>query len=241
MRLPKVLGVTNGNEMHRDPLTHVSQSDTPDAVTVARAEAGRAVRDLGHALVGHYAPIDLVDRVATTLDGLTAELSVGARRTRGDASREGRWDTAPADGAVMNDYDERPISGRASPWGLDLVVRRDGDEVVATCTLRAAHEGAPTRSHGGIVAAMFDDVYGFVLTMHQQPAFTGELSVRYEAGTPIGVPLECRVRLAERQGRKLFMTGELTAAGAVVARSKATFIAIDPEHFERISREGSAG
>ena len=156
--------------MHRDPLTHVSQSDDPDAATVARAEAGRAVRDIGHALVGHHAPLELVQRVTSHLDALTAELSEGVARSRADASREGKWDNPPADGEVMNEYDERPISGRASPWGLDLTVVRDGDEVVARCTLRAAHEGAPTRSHGGIVAAMFDDVYGFVLTMLRQPA-----------------------------------------------------------------------
>jgi hypothetical protein len=35
--------------------------------------------------------------------------------------------------------------------------------------------------------------------------------------------------LAERQGRKLFMTGELaTADGTVCVRATATFIAIDP-------------
>jgi acyl-coenzyme A thioesterase PaaI-like protein len=227
--------------MHRDLLTHVSQSDLPDAETTARAEAGRAVRDIGHALVGHHAPVELLEQVAQQLDELTTQLSVGAARSRADASREGRWDTPPADGEVMNEYDERPISGRASPWGLDLTVVRDGDEVVARCTLRSAHEGAPTRSHGGIVAAMFDDVYGFVLTIMRQPAFTGELSVRYVAGTPIGVPLECRVRLAEQVGRKLYMTGELTAAGSVVATSKATFIAIDPSVFEHVSRSGTGG
>jgi predicted thioesterase len=84
-------------------------------------------------------------------------------------------------------------------------------------------------------------VYGFVLTIMRQPAFTGELSVRYVAGTPIGVPLECRVRLAEQVGRKLYMTGELTAAGSVVATSKATFIAIDPSVFEHVSRSGTGG
>ena len=72
----------------------------------------------------------------------------------------------------MTSYDERPISGRASPWGLDLDIHREGDEVVAALTLRSAHEGAPGRSHGGIVAALFDDVYGFVLTILAQPAFT---------------------------------------------------------------------
>ncbi len=217
---------------HLDPLMHVAQPDHPDAVTEARARAGRAVRDVGHALVGHHAPITLLDELTATLDSLTAELSAGAERSRAETRRDGQWGNPPADGEQMTTYDERPISGRASPWGLDIEVHRDGDEAVATLTLRAGHEGAPGRSHGGIVAALFDDVYGFVLNILMQAGFTGELGIRYEAGVPIGAPLECRVRLAGRERRKLFMTGELTQPdGSVVARSTATFIAIDPEQF----------
>lgn len=138
----------------------------------------------------------------------------------------------------MSTYDERPVSGRSSPWGLDLEVRRQGDEVVAHVTFRAAHEGAPDRSHGGIVAALFDDVYGFVLALQRQPAFTGELSVRYEAPVPIGAPLECRVRMESAHGRKLYMVGELYDGDAVLARSKATFITIPRELFYTSSEQG---
>ncbi|MEI8239766.1 MAG: PaaI family thioesterase [Actinomycetota bacterium] len=218
---------------HLDPLTHVAQPDHPDAVADARARAGRAIRDVGHALVGHHAPIEMVDRVTAQLDALTSDLLLGASRSRAEASQVGEWDGPPKDGESLITYDERPVSGRASPWGLDLTVERQGDEIVTQVTLRAGHEGAPGRSHGGIVAALFDDVFGFVLTMLAQPAYTGEITVRYEAGTPIGVPLECRVRLAERSGRKLLMTGELRDGEQVVARSKATFIAIDREAFRR--------
>lgn len=222
---------------HLDPLTHVAQPDHPDQIAEARAAAGRAIRDVGHALVGHHAPIPVLDKVASSIGELAAELSGGSPRTRSEVRRDGEWATPPADGEVMTSYDERPISGRASPWGLDLVIRRDGDEVATTVTLRAAHEGAPGRSHGGIVAALFDDVYGFVLTMLAEPAFTGELGVRYEAGVPIGVPLECRVRLVERVGRKLYMTGELTVDGRVLARSTATFIVMSPEQFAQRTRQ----
>lgn len=218
---------------HLDPLVQVAQPDHPDAIAEARAAAGRAIRDLGHALVGHHAPIALLDEVTERLDHLTATLSGGDRRSRAESRRDGQWGEPPDDGAVMSTYDERPVSGRASPWGLDIEVRRDGDEAVCTVTLRAAHEGAPGRSHGGIVAALFDDVFGFVLAIMSTSAFTGELGIRYEAGVPIGVPLECRVRLVGRERRKLFMTGELTdtALGRVVARSTATFISIDRDQF----------
>jgi acyl-coenzyme A thioesterase PaaI-like protein len=219
------------DDAHLDPLVHVAQPDHPDAIAEARARAGRSIRDIGHALVGHHAPTTVLERLADTLDGLTAELEQGGPRWRAQVSTDGRWGEPPADGEEMTTYDERPVSGRASPWGLDLTVRRDGDEAVAVTTLRAAHEGAPGRSHGGIVAALFDDVFGFVLHLHGQPAFTGELTVRYQAGVPIGVPLECRVRLSERDGRKWRMTGELTAGGQVLATSRATFITIDRDAF----------
>jgi acyl-coenzyme A thioesterase PaaI-like protein len=216
---------------HVDPLVHVDQPDHPDAVAEARARAGRAVRDVGHALVGHDATIELIDRLTATLDGLTSELSAGAARQRATIRPSGDWTNDTEDGDVMTSFDERPVSGRSSPWGLDVVVVREGDEAVARCTLRSAHEGAPGRSHGGVVAALFDDVFGFVLTIHQQPAFTGEISVRYAAGVPIGRELECRVRLDERVGRKLLMSGELRDGDQVVATSRATFIAIDPSAF----------
>jgi acyl-coenzyme A thioesterase PaaI-like protein len=136
----------------------------------------------------------------------------------------------------MTSFDERPVSGRSSPYGLDIRVVRDGDEVVAHVTLQAAHEGAPGRSHGGIISALFDDVFGFILTIHSVPAFTGELTVRYEHGVPLHEPLECRVRLSERDGRKIHMAGELTGddgvGGRVVyTRSRAIFIAIDADAF----------
>jgi acyl-coenzyme A thioesterase PaaI-like protein len=216
---------------HVDPLVHLAQPDTPDRESDARAWAGKAVRDLGHALVGHRADLGLIDHISATLDDLTAQLVAAPTRQRGDHTPHGDWGNPAPEHVELTSFDERPVSGRASPWGLDLTVWREGDEILATCTLRAAHEGAPGRSHGGVVAALFDDVFGFLLTLVVEPAFTGELTVRYEAGVPIGVPLTCRVRITERVGRKILMTGELIADDAVVARSKATFITIAREQF----------
>ena len=222
------------SDAHLDPLVHVARDDHPDAVAEARAAAGRAVRDVGHALVGHHAPIELLDEMTAALDSLTSRLSTGDLRSRSEARRGGQFAEPVPDGSVMTSYDERPVSGRSSPWGLDIEVRRVERDAVATLTLRAAHEGAPTRSHGGVVAALFDDLYGFVLQIEGQTGFTGELSVRYEAGVPIGEPLACRVRLERQDGRKLFMTGELVvvATDEQLATSRATFITIDPSMFD---------
>jgi acyl-coenzyme A thioesterase PaaI-like protein len=210
-------------------------SDSSD-IEEARADAGQAIRDLGHALVGHVATTEQLEAATEDLQRLTTDFDTGTVRDRVIERPTGDWGPAPADGEEMTSFDERPVSGRSSPYGLDIRVVRDGDEVVAHVTLGAAHEGAPGRCHGGIISALFDDVFGFILTIHAVPAFTGELTVRYEQGVPLHQPLECRVRLSERDGRKIHMTGELTGDDGVgertvYTRSRAIFIAIDDDAF----------
>ncbi len=209
------------------------------AIEEARARAGRAIRDLGHAFIGRHATLEQIERLSAAVESITAELWPGAVRTRGEHRFATRQDTDLPQGRFETTFDDRPVSGRSSPWGLDLDLHRHGDEIEALVTLRAAHEGAPNRSHGGIVAALFDDVFGYVLGVIHQPAFTGDLYVRYAAPAPLHRSLSCRVRLDERVGRKLLMTGELTdvESGRQLATARATFIAVDPEAFARQTAE----
>ena len=97
--------------------------------------------------------------------------------------------------------------------------------------LRRAFEGAPGRAHGGIVAAVFDDVTGFVIGKLREPAFTGELTVRYVKPVPIETLLEMRARLVDRERRKLFITAECRDCGDLVATCKAIYITVDPARF----------
>jgi acyl-coenzyme A thioesterase PaaI-like protein len=205
----------------------------------ARAEAGYALRQLAHALVGREASLEDLRALTDDLDANRTRLTDQPVRSRLNIQEERDWTAVPADGEAMFSYDDRPISGRSAPWGLDLDVRRVGREAIATLTLDAAHEGAPGRSHGGVVAALFDDVFGFVIDIESDlPAFTGEITIRYERATPLHVPLECRVRMERREGRKLHFTGELTSdpidgsdERIVHARSRALFITVNPGTF----------
>jgi len=200
-------------------------ADGAAPVSEARVRAGRALREISHALVGRHADDALLDDVAATLALLTERLERGERRHRQPENFQQRHTEAlPADGEVFETYPDRPYSGTASPLGVDLRVVRRGDEVEAHFTLRPAHEGAPQRSHGGVVSAVFDDVFGFVLQLNQLPGFTGELTIRYEAGTPIGRPLVLRARMTSKEGRKIFMAGELMDGELRVASGKAIFI-----------------
>ncbi len=150
----------------------------PDELSEARARAGSAIRDIGHAFIGRHASLDQIERLADQLEALSAEFWPAEERVRTPTADDTERRQHPQ-GAFETNFDDRPISGRSSPWGLDAEFHRHGDEIEALVTLRAAHEGAPGRCHGGIVAALFDDVFGYVLDVISQPAFTGELTVRY--------------------------------------------------------------
>jgi acyl-coenzyme A thioesterase PaaI-like protein len=128
-------------------------------------------------------------------------------------------------------FEDRAVGGSANPTSLDLSVRFGEEDVVADVVLQRAFEGAPGRAHGGIVAAAFDDVTGFVIGRLQEPAFTGELTVRYLAPVPVDEALEIRARLDGRERRKLFISAELSAGGEVVATCHAIYIKVDPSRF----------
>ena len=201
-----------------------------------RARAAAALRRMGHALSAHDADPQLLERVAVAADRVTAELEATPPRTRDLLELKRRmFDVEVPDGEPVVHFDECFVSGPWNPLGIGIEVHREGDEAVAAVRLGAAFEGAPGRSHGGIVAAIFDDVLGYLLTLENTPGFTGELTVRYHAPTPIHQPLEFRARLEHREGRKLRTTAEARVAdgpdAAVVASAEAVFIAVDPASF----------
>lgn len=98
-------------------------------------------------------------------------------------------------------------------------------EVHARCTFSAAHAGSPSRVHGGVVTIVLDEVLGMAATVAGASGMTAELTVRFRAGTPIGVPLDAAARFTHHQGRKSYATGEIRADDVVTAEATALFIA----------------
>lgn len=217
----------------------------------ARDRAAAALRRLGHALVDRDADPALLDRIAELAHRTAATVEAGAARDRPIQLLKRRmWEQPPPSGERMRHFEECIVSGSANPMGAAIEVRREGDEAVADFTLGAAFEGAPQRAHGGVIAAVLDDVMGYVLSILRTPAYTGRLTVHYRAPAPLRVPLTARARLVGRDGRKLHLAAEirptrLTADavtrvaprpvrdGGVVAEGEGVFILIHKEQLDR--------
>ncbi|MCP3857601.1 MAG: PaaI family thioesterase [Actinomycetia bacterium] len=201
----------------------------------ARIRLANAIRAVSHGVIEHDPDPDLLHRLAATLEMAVPDIEVTPPRDRLLVSWEQRLDSnPPAQGESLSSGLLRPVYGPANPFGLPYEPRVDGHDAVTTVTLGAAHEGAPGRSHGGIVAALFDDLFGFVLDIEQTIAFTGWLRVTYRGPVPINEPVEYRARLRGREGRKLSMTGEARYDGEVVIEADALFIELDPDHLRSL-------
>lgn len=204
-------------------------------VSAARVRAAAALRRLGHDFVGSVADDEWFDEVTAVVEGLLSGVGGGERRSR---SLTGVLDVAagswpgelPVDGDALSHFPDCVVSGPANPMGLAIDVRYDGGDAVAKVVLGAAFEGAPGRAHGGVVAAVFDDLMGYQLSILKVPAFTGRLSVVYRAPTPVGEALMFRARLEGRDDRKLQISATAhTLEGALVAEATSTFVIVSLE------------
>src|SRR5437588_4659095 len=203
-----------------------------DQNMLARIRAATALRRLGHAIVSHDVGASTFDRITDSVESWLPSIESTPRRSRSVETMKEHMFERPPEGAPIGTFPDCVVSGDANPMGLDVQFFREGDEAVSRVVLGAAFEGAPNRAHGGVVAAVFDDLMGFVLTIHESPAYTAELTVRYKRPTPVGAEIEFRARLSDRKGRRLHIEAEATdAAGTKIATATGLFITIPREGF----------
>ncbi len=207
----------------------------------ARIDAGTALNRLAHSLVAHRADVSILHRIADEADRLAAAIEGQPRRSRRAelaasprfvaAMKGGSLADAIDDGAFIDMFHDSPVSGSASPLSIGLRLRREGEEAVGTVTLGPGWEGAPGRSHGGVVAACVDETIGALLPIIGTMAFTGNLSMDYTAACPLGEPIEFRAWLERREGRKLFIACTGSSAAGEFIKATAVFITVELTQF----------
>lgn len=205
------------------------------AASEARIKAAQALRTLGHEIVGHEVDDSVLEYIANTINNLLPEIQKAPKRSRQIIEmKKARFSQVPQDGQSVEHFPDCVVSGPANPLGIAARAWREGDQAVLRVKLGSAFEGAPGRAHGGVVAALFDDTMGFVLSILQTPAFTGRLTVSYLAPTPLNEEIEFRAWHTNIDGRKITMAGVASYQDKVIAKAEALFIAVSPERFAAI-------
>ncbi|MDP3714660.1 MAG: PaaI family thioesterase [Mycobacteriales bacterium] len=120
-----------------------------------------------------------------------------------------------------------PLSGSANPLAPPVELWTEGEldgHPVTRGTVRfgAAYEGPPGHVHGGMVAAMFDELLG---RSQGSAGFTGRLTITYRRPTPLHRDLDLRAAFDRVEGRKRWITATCHLDGVLLTEAEGLFIA----------------
>jgi len=172
--------------------------------------------------------------LATTARTLAARLrDTGSPRDRVTRMRRAVPSDPPAAG-LIDTLPERPSGGILNPAAVPVSVHWDGASLVsADVVIDELFAGGLGRAHGGVVAALFDDVLSHFLTALGVPAVSRRLTVDYDSPTPTGVAVTIRGTLVARNDRELVIAGEIRCHDTVTARAELTMAIVDEDRFSQ--------
>jgi hypothetical protein len=139
-------------------------------------------------------------------------------------ARAGLWEVSES-GVEPRDFVEHsPLSGRSNPLAPPIIVDEfgRGESVTGWVTFGAAYEGPPGHVHGGLVAAMFDELLGFA---QETTGFTGRLTVHYRKPTPLHQRLRIKAWPEGEDGRKRIIKGTCHLGETLLSEAEGLFIA----------------
>jgi hypothetical protein len=120
------------------------------------------------------------------------------------------------------------LNSVAPPLRMEFGEREDGTRcVIGHACLSQVYEGPPYGVHGGIVAAMFDEILGSAQGLAPPPGVTAKLEVFYHQLTPIDEDLRFEAWLTSDRGRRVFAEATCHAGETLTARASGLFMRVD--------------
>lgn len=169
----------------------------------ASTELGAALRELIEASVTTTTPAAEVAAAAELVRQATARIGVSRR----PAAVLPVLDDPASGRRVFN-----PVVGVGNALAPPLLVRRDGNGVVAEATLGVAYEGPPSYVHGGMSALFMDQMLGSAAGAAGLWGMTAHLELDYRGPLPLETPLVFRAWVDSNEGRKSVIAGTIALA-----------------------------
>jgi acyl-coenzyme A thioesterase PaaI-like protein len=194
----------------------------------AAAELAQELRAIALCLIDHEVEADDVRAALKAASQVRPHLS---------GSRRPRWYEGPEPASFGSDTAQAfdslsPIRGRmnpvAPPLSMEMAERADGSKYIAgRARLSNVYEGPPRGVHGGIVAALFDEILGASMALAPPPGVTAKLEVDYRHLTPIGEELRLEAWITDERDRRVYAKATCHAGDTLTAQATALFIRID--------------
>jgi acyl-coenzyme A thioesterase PaaI-like protein len=133
------------------------------------------------------------------------------------------------------------VCGRENPYGLKLnFYETQPGEVVVEYEVPEQYQGYPGVVHGGIVAAMLDEVTGRVHMGGDPPRFmfTARLEIRYHKNVPVGKRLKIVGYAGKSRERTALATGKIFGPdGELLAEADALLVNVPESVTEEVDLE----
>jgi acyl-coenzyme A thioesterase PaaI-like protein len=207
----------------RFPPTWINDAASPPgAYREALRELAAVAREI-NALIcdttaGATALADLTASAVTLRDALVA---AGGGRLR---TGYGRVPGQPTERAFL---DTSPGIGLANPVSPPLRLWVEGEAVMGEAIFGEPFEGPPGHVHGGILAAVVDDVLGAVQSATGHPGMTARLAMHYHRPCKLHTSISFRGELVKVEGRKIFTHATISMGETLCAEADGLFISVD--------------
>jgi acyl-coenzyme A thioesterase PaaI-like protein len=117
-----------------------------------------------------------------------------------------------------------PLIGSRNPLAPPAEFEIRGGRVHGRVRFGAAYVGPPVSVHGGVIAALFDELLGCANLANEVGGMTGTLRVKYLSPTPIGEELRLEGWVERIDGRKVFTRGTIHHRDTLTAEADGVFI-----------------
>jgi acyl-coenzyme A thioesterase PaaI-like protein len=217
----------------------MSGREAEDRATERRqraVELGHELREIIERLSSRELSLERLERAVRLATDLRQAL---------DGERRARWyekasaATFPNPSSWGDHHDYSPVRGSlnplAPPLRTEIVERPEGRRVVVgRVRLGTAHEGLPQSAHGGVVAALFDDLLGATQVLAPPVGVTAKLVVRFRNVTPIDEELRFESWIARDRGSYVLAKATCHATDKLTANAEGIFMRVD---FSRIREQ----
>jgi acyl-coenzyme A thioesterase PaaI-like protein len=197
----------------------------PTAAWRERMKLATTLRELVALCVTSDAPAADIARANEEAAKAVATLSSSPRRTFGQAFKD--LSGLPAH---IEYADRGMMVGRCNPNAPPMRLHGNSDtHALVTVKFGPTHEGIPGHVHGGMIAAAFDQLFGYMQSTQNRGSLTASLTVHYRAPTPLETELRLEATRLRTEGRKTFVSGTLHAREKLCAEAEGLFVEINPE------------
>lgn len=177
-----------------------------------------ALRGLVESSVALSAPLSELTAMADAAEAL------GVRAAGFAGERPFPRYAAPVDGDLNTILPWGVISGPYNPLAAPVSMSAEGGKAIGTARFGLAYEGPPGGVHGGVVAAVWDQVLAYACMIQGTPGHTATFTTSFRAITPLRDELRFEAWVERTEGRRVHARGQCHAGGKLVSEAEGIFI-----------------